>query len=292
MYLHNTRNPGIDVTICFDIDGTLIQSTDYTTGLSIPIETTINPLTIEDYVIARANIIDTFKTHILNLEKQGFKFMINTGRGIEFGQRIAKYLFPSNSVSVIIGESGAAILERDSSGYWNTKLTKPKSINDNDYKMLLLYKTSIEKIGREIGGSIELGKEIIVSINPSRETSIELFEEQIKTRMVSEGISLHKINLTRSSTAIDIGPRGATKIGSLRQVLGKSSLIYFGDAKNDAGVLEESDINVVVGNAEPFIQEIAKKAHLGILVHSGFNDMEGSIEGLRNLELLISAKGS
>jgi hydroxymethylpyrimidine pyrophosphatase-like HAD family hydrolase len=291
-YLERIKNGTSEPLVCFDVDGTLIPSTDYQTGYVKPIETSKNPETIEDYIEKNQDSIDKFKKRILSLQRFGFKFMINTGRGVEFTKRLVEHIFPEHSVSVIIGESGAGILEATPTGEWKDTLTKPDTVESSDYEVLKTNKESIEKIAKDAGGFLEKGKQVIISVNPPEGITTEEFQQTMIAEMKQIGIDTDSLHITRSASAVDIGPRGATKLASLKQMLGSDNIaIYFGDARNDSEALRGSDVNIVVGNAENEVQEIAKEASFGLVLERDKVDMQGCIEGLRSLEAFIRLGG-
>lgn len=261
----------------FDLDGVLIEA-----GL----ETAACPTTLEEYMDKHQASVALFKTKLKTLKNLGFRIAINTGRGGEFARRIVREYFPVNCINRIVCEGGAEIIAYEKiKGKIIEERLIPASIDKASFDILEKNKDKIINHAlKKLNGSLEGGKEVIISLNAPAGQGIEEFFESIK-KYLKEIDILDRVEITHSATAVDITPRGADKLKALVEVLGDDMAIYFGDAKSDEDAMRRSLINVVPANAHESTKEQARRATLGIV--SEKHEIEGVAHSLRTIELFF-----
>lgn len=255
------------VYLVWDLDGVLVKA---------GIETANIPETLDEYALRNEKLLKKFQERVKKLRKFGFKLGINTGRGVEFTSRIIDKFFPSGGVDKVVCEGGAVLLEGDN-------LVLPKSVNRESLETLKKNKDSIiSYVSGKLGGYVEAGKAVIISLNSPKNEVIDIFFDRVKKYLREIGI-LDKLEITHSATAVDITPIGADKLEALKEVLGENMSVYFGDAKSDEDAMKRSVGNIVPGNAMKSTKEQAREATFGLL--SKKNELEGVVDTLWNIEM-------
>ena len=108
--------------------------------------------------------------------------------------------------------------------------------------------SEIQKVSREIipallekiGGQEEYGKEICISLNPFAGTSIKEYFQEVKKELFRFEKS---VEITHSTAAVDITPRGVNKgtglgFATRESKVELSEILYIGDSKGDFPAME------------------------------------------------------
>lgn len=182
---------------------------------------------------------------------------INSGRSAGFIECMLRNIGFSPKGIWSVAENGSMILDFRSNKY----AVDPSITDDIVKKMKRATVGSIPKLLKDIGGQSELGKEICISLNPPEGTAIERY-----FLMVREGLGdLAKItDVTHSSSAVDITPKGVNKGTGMRFAATRSGveleeILYIGDSRGDFSALEIAGYAACPGNATPECKNLVKK---------------------------------
>ncbi len=196
-----------------------------------------------------------------------------SGRGIGFIKgMLANIGFPpANFWSV--AENGVFIFDSRS----NTIELNP-AINKNIVKIQKISQEIIPNLFEEIGSKKEPGKEVCISLNPPSGMKIEKFFEIIKKRL-----SQFKkvVELTYSTTAVDITPKSANKGSGLKFAAEKSgvemkNILYIGDTKGDFPAFEAVGYAACPSNATEKCQQLIESKN-------GYISSSANVEGLADI---------
>ncbi len=130
----------------------------------------------------------------------------------------------------------------------------------------------------KVGGKRELGKEICISLNPPFGTKIEKFFEIVKKRLSQfEKV----VELTHSTTAVDITPKGANKKSGLKFATKKSGvslkdILYIGDTKGDLPGFEVAGYTACPSNATEKCKKLVRSK-------SGYISSSANVKGLADI---------
>lgn len=135
-----------------------------------------------------------------------------------------------------IAENGAV--------YWNHNRKKVSGLNpavEQNRGASRKARKIVESIKQEGGCVVEPGKEYCISLNPVDETVEDLFE-RVRKRFEDEEI-LNDLDVTHSSTAVDINPASVNKRSGLEHLLEKqgidpANVLGVGDSNGDKEWLE------------------------------------------------------
>ncbi len=196
-----------------------------------------------------------------------------SGRGIGFMEGILTNIGfpPANFWSV--AENGVFIFDLRSNA-----LELNPIVNKNITKLQKISQEIIPDLLEKIGGKKELGKEICTSLNPPSGMEIEEFFEIIKKRLSQfEKV----IELTHSTTAIDITPKGANKKSGLTFAAKKSgvelnNILYIGDTKGDFPAFEVAGYTACPSNATEECKKLVRSK-------SGYISFLEDINGLADI---------
>ena len=196
-----------------------------------------------------------------------------SGRGIGFMEgMLANIGFsPANFWSV--AENGVFVFDSRS----NTFELNP-AVNKNIVKIQKISQEIIPNLLEEIGGKKERGKEICISLNPPSGMKIEKFFEIIK-----KGLSQFEkvVELTHSTTTVDITPSGANKGSGLKFAAEKSgvetkNILYIGDTKGDFPAFEAAGYAACPNNATEECRQLIKSKN-------GYISSSADVEGLADI---------
>jgi len=178
-----------------------------------------------------------------------------SGRGIGFMEGMLTNIGfpPANFWSV--AENGVFIFDLRS----NTLELNP-AVSKNIVKIQKISQEIIPNLLEKIGGKKEPGKEICISLNPPSGMEIEEFFEIVKKRLSQfEKV----VELTHSTTAVDITPKGANKKSGLTFAAKKSgvelnNILYIGDTKGDFPAFEVAGYTACPSNATEECKKLVK----------------------------------
>ena len=258
----------------FDIDGTLLPS-----GLESP----LNQKTVQEYVIEQRDTVELFKRRIEWFRNSQFRFVIITARGMAFAHHVAQNLFPPNSVGTVIAENGAMFARQTKPGEsWG--VSYPSHLNK---EKLMSFRQRcaplIEFAETALQGTLESGKEIVVTLVPPSLKDLTDFHHRIVEKAKESG--LEGLQIFRSAGAVDITPPGATKASGLREVLADNIGVYFVDSGSDEEAMSSVSVNIVPGNAFASTRVQAKLAEVGLLAER--QDLDGVTDALSAIEAYL-----
>ncbi|MCK5490679.1 MAG: HAD-IIB family hydrolase [Candidatus Pacebacteria bacterium] len=192
-----------------------------------------------------------------------------SGRGIGFVEGMFTNIGfpPINFWSV--AENGVFIFDARSN-----KLELNPAVNKNIIKLQEISQEIIPKLLKEISGGREPGKEICISLNPPDRMKIEEFFEIVKKRLSQFEKA---VELTHSTTAVDITPKGANKESGLKFATKKSgvelgNILYIGDTKGDFPAFEIAGYTACPSNATKGCKKLVESKSGYI---SSFSDVKG-----------------
>ena len=158
------------------------------------------------------------------------------------------------------------------------KLELNPIINKNILKIQKISQEIIPDLLEEIGGKKESGKKICISLNPPSGMKIEKFFEIVKKRLSQfEKV----IELTHSTTAVDITPSGANKGSGLKFAAKKSeikteNILYIGDTKGDFPALKVAGYTACPSNATKECKKLVKSKN-------GYISSSADVKGLTDI---------
>lgn len=280
---------GSKADLIFDIDGVLAE---------ISMETAANPKTLVEWAEDNKDIIRQFRRRMYSFKTtRKFRLALCTGRGWYYTYRIAKFLFPAETLDYVVTEGsvkirslkdrlkktqdqevseqdlldyaiceGGALTAHKENNVWT--LNPAKGINQDDLVNLDKYRRTIIKYAvGEMGGALE-PKDIRLTFNPPRGKTGEMFETEIKNYLLTKLTNEHPEdkeiikgiaeNITHTPTTVEIMPAGVNKFKTLWKMAGDNVKFYFGDANTDRGAMEGSDVNVAPSNSEDSIKNYVK----------------------------------
>ena len=192
-----------------------------------------------------------------------------SGRGIGFIEGMLTNIgFPPTGFWSV-AENGVFILDLRSN-----MLKLNPIVDKNIFKIQKISQEVIPKLLEEIDGKKEPGKEICISLNPLYGMKIEKFFEIVKKRLSQfEKV----IELTHSTTAVDITPNGANKGSGLkfaaeRSGIGIENILYIGDTKGDFPAFEVAGYAACPSNATKECKKLVRSENGYI---SPFTDAKG-----------------
>ena len=192
-----------------------------------------------------------------------------SGRGIGFVEGMLTNIgFPPTGFWSV-AENGVFILDLRSN-----MLRLNPIVDKNIFKIQKISQEVIPELLEKVGGKKELGKEICISLNPPSGMKIEKFFEIVKKRLSQfEKV----VELTHSTTAIDITPRGANKGSGLKFAAKKSkikteNILYIGDTKGDFPGFEVADYTACPSNATEECKKLVNSKNGYIF---SFTDIKG-----------------
>ena len=223
------------------------------------------------------NLIELQK--IQNYQSQTFKspnlppIVLCSGRGIGFIEGMLTNIGfpPVNFWSV--AENGIFIFDLKAH-----KIELNPTVNKNIIELQKISREVIPKLLEKIGGEKEPGKEICISLNPPYEMKIEKFFQMIKKRLSQfEKV----VELTHSTTAVDITPKGTNKGSGLkfaaeRSGIGIENILYIGDTKGDFPAFEIAGYTACPSNATEECKKLVKSK-------SGYISASTDAKGLTNI---------
>lgn len=194
-----------------------------------------------------------------------------SGRGVGFIEGMLTNIGfpPINFWSV--AENGIFIFDARSN-----KLNLNPAVDKNIIELQEISQEIIPKLVKEIGGGKEPGKEICISLNPPDEMKIEEFFEIVEKRLSQfEKV----VELTHSTTAVDITPKGANKGSGLkfateRSVVGIENVLYIGDTRGDFPAFEVAGYMACPSNATEECKKLVRSKDGYI---SSFENVNGLI---------------
>lgn len=149
--------------------------------------------------------------------------------------------------------------------------------------------SEIQRISREIipallekiGGQKESGKEICISLNPSGETSIEEYFQRVKKELSGFEKS---VEITHSTAAVDITPRGVNKGTGLGFATSESGvelskILYIGDSEGDFSAMEIAGFVACPANATEGCKELVQEKRGYI---SPYDDVKGVFDIIKH----------
>lgn len=192
-----------------------------------------------------------------------------SGRGIGFIEGMLTNIGfpPINFWSV--AENGVFILDLRSNA-----LKLNPIVGKNITELQKISQGIIPDLLEKVGGKREPGKEICISLNPPFGTKIEKFFEIVKKRLSQFEKA---VELTHSTTAVDITPKGANKKSGLIFAAKKSAvelgnILYIGDTKGDFPAFEVAGYTACPSNATKECRQLIKSRDGYI---SPFTDSKG-----------------
>ena len=195
-----------------------------------------------------------------------------SGRGIGFIEGMLTNIgFPPTGFWSV-AENGVFILDLRSN-----MLKLNPIVDKNIFKIQKISQEVIPKLLEEIGGKKEPGKEICISLNPPHGMKIEKFFEIVKKRLSQfEKV----VELTHSTTAVDITPDGANKGSGLkfaaeRSGVGIENILYIGDTRGDSPAFEVAGYTACPSNATEECKKLVKSKSGYI---SSFKNVNGLVD--------------
>lgn len=263
------------VHLFIDVDGCIIES-----GL----ETAGNSKTLEQWALENKENIKILQNKIVRLKKNNVQVGLSTGRGLEFSKRLIDLVFTKESgvtLDTNIVEGGLIIFDSKNGNSYIAQNVNPESA-----QILRENREKIIGIASSLGGTLEEGKFLGISLNPPinekgiRDTDDfkELLVKTLETKLVD------KLNITNSSSAVDITPHGVDKLETLKHLINNDILIYIGDSKNDLTAMSKSTINLAPSNSHVDVVDFLKNNNQLNLIAN-----KPGIEGVNKMLSLINA---
>lgn len=241
-------------TICIDIEGCLRPNGRFAANDLVML------LEIQKYQLAA------------NSNSKLPPIVINSGRSVGFIEAVFTNIgFPPPGYWSV-AENGAFVCDfRDGDFRFNPLLKNHLSEIQN------LAGRVIPTLLKKIGGNKELGKEICVSLNPPAKVDIEkYFQEVLKELSRFDKV----VEITHSTSAVDITPKGVNKGSGLKFAALKSrvelqKILYIGDTKGDFPVFNIVGYSACPHNATADCKKliIEKKGYI-----SPFDDIKGVVD--------------
>ncbi len=172
-----------------------------------------------------------------------------------------------------VAENGVFIFD----SRFNTLELNP-AVDKNILEIQKISQEVIPNLLKEIGGKKEPGKEICISLNPPSGMEIEKFFEIVKKRLSQfEKV----VELTHSTTAIDITPKGANKKSGLtfaakKSGVGLNNILYIGDTKGDSPAFEVAGYTACPSNATEECKKLVRSK-------SGYISSSADVKGLADI---------
>ena len=172
-----------------------------------------------------------------------------------------------------VAENGVFILDLRSN-----MLRLNPIVDKNIFKIQKISQEVIPELSEKVGGKKELGKEIYISLNPPSGMKIEKFFEIVKKRLSQfEKV----VELTHSTTAIDITPNVANKGSGLRFAAEKSgieikNILYIGDTRGDFSAFEVAGYTACPSNATEECKKLVESK-------SGYISPSANAKGLADI---------
>ncbi|MBU3999797.1 HAD hydrolase family protein [Patescibacteria group bacterium] len=198
--------------------------------------------------------------------------VINSGRSIGFIEAMFTNIgFPPPGYWSV-AENGAFICD-----FRKNDFTMAPLIGNNLLEIQDLARRAIPNLLKRIGGNKELGKEICVSLNPPAKTDIKKYFQKV----LKELSGFDKVvEITHSTSAVDITPKGINKgsglkFAALKSGIGLQKILYIGDTKGDFPAFNIAGYAACPHNATPDCKKlvIRKKGYI-----SPFDNIKGVID--------------
>ena len=185
-----------------------------------------------------------------------------------------------NKIGNIIGTPSWNVCENGSVLYHSSEgsIIKPMIPSDYDITKFKLEKMIEKNIIHKFPGSkFELGKEIALSINTPAEIPIGNFYQTVNQMIKDKMPHIYKsVNITHSSSAIDLIPKKISKVSGIKWVIDKLNISQnevagIGDSFNDLGMLDFVEYAGAPSNAIKEVQKIVqeKDGHLSDIPYAG-----------------------
>lgn len=213
----------------------------------------------------------------LELKKRNIAPFMNTGRSGGYVQALMQALGFTTTVPHLC-ENGAVLFCSDNVWYISRRITETSKMHFDTAKEAAMRQS------QKFGGTVASGRDASCTLYPPRGMKIEIFFDHICRRLRNlehQGT----VEITYSAAAVDITPKGITKVSGLLDICALFGWnikegAAVGDSRGDIPVLEEVGFPMCPANASDEVKELVRRRGGKI---SLLPTTEGTIDCLRSL---------